>query len=1158
MICASCFAQWSVPVPSKTQEMATNGNPQFLYNIGAGGFYTCGNEYGTRASIGVQADSVKFVLVGNGNYNFCDYPSAKPGWYYLSCNSFDAMWTDAPSANGTETYPNTESWAVIPQADGSYKFANNGYDPTYTFGVAEIYEGRKGNTRLYIHDTEQTYFYQDDNVLSFGGEFYDSWYFIDEEEYESLQPKVELYRTAIELKAAIENAELDGIDHDFSNVNSVYNNSASSVEELKEALRTVEAVISFTKTYNSTLTSYPTVDLTALKSICDNPKSTADEIITAESQILEEAYKQIGSTASIDNPVDFSAAIGNSNSTSKWTRTWKGVSTNGTWGTNTTSTEAEDGADGTDMTPSFCEMKIGSGSTISDCFITQTLSSMPAGLYKFTADVRLYREVGHVTSFKGAKMFCGNDTIALQDFASVTYSGNKTILWNKDYFSVIAIVKESRDIELGFDIHACNYNWFAFKNTTLSYYGTNDVDANALKLFKQTVKLETINDVDANPDLISAYNDEVNAYLSTTTLSDAKKAAANVSAAMITIIDNKEAYENLKVKIETWTNAIAEKNDLTGEEWDAFSDFIQTVDEVEGYPTPNPVTILEGDRSLSTAEISEYIKKVDALYTSAVTNSLQEGSDCTDMLKNASFKDGFTGWTKNAGTAGGLTDFPCVERYGGPVEIYQVVKNVPNGLYSLSCKAFERPDENGNYDINTPSSAYIFMNDFQSPIQNILCGAIPVNNAVNYVNSFYEGSINESYTETSGTTNNDALVTVDGEECYIPNGMSGASYAFRAGRYFQEVYGFVKNGEMKIGITSNGQNAHWVLWSDFQLKYEGRNEKALVGALRSMSAQLKNFADGLSEITVPAAKDAKTAASSAEDMVGASADAMYEALEELYDATQAAHANAEAVKKHIALWDKIDAAVEDADEDGVNAYTGIVDKMSSYSSLTTDQLSDLYQEMLQVYSMLIPPASQETLATPAADKEIVRGVCYTAGEAGEITNSTKSGYLKMRTGNNGNTLTFSVNENYKIIGITVEGYSNNTSDTADRSIDLIGMYIDGSTESIISEIHTFKGGTKSQTATTFQKDGFEAFKKVVLEFDNSKITSDDSKGKNKQIMAKVTFTYSLDTGGPSAIERTEVVNVPLDNAIYNLNGQRISVPQAHSIYIVGGKKFIKK
>lgn len=1158
LCCASALAQWSAPMPNKIQEMSTDGTPQFLYNKGAGGFFTGGNEYGTRASIGAIGDSVRMTMITNTNYNFGDYPATKNAWYYLSCNNFDTMWIDAPNASSNDTYPNTDSWNVIPQSDGSYKFVNNGYDANYTLGVAEIFNGKKGNTRLYIHDTEQTYVVGEEFKMSFEGNFYDTWYFIDEEEYLSLQPQVELYTTAIGLKNAIDNAKAEGIEHDFSKLEAVYNNTSSSIEELNAATATTNAVVSFINTYNSVKASYPTANLSALKAICDNTASTAEEIKAAETMLLAEALQQIAGNATIDNPVDFSATIGDGSTTSMWTHSWKGVSTNGTWQTNTSSKEAVDGADGTDMTPSFCELKIGSGSLVSDCFITQELKSLPAGLYKFTADVRLYREAGKITAFKGAKMFFANDTIALQDMSSVTYSGTKSILWNKDYFSVIAVVKESGDITLGFDIQACNYNWFAFKNTTLQYYGNENIEKNALKLFKKSVNLATLDEVDAQEDLISAYNAAVAEYNAATTLQAAKKAVSNASTAMISVIENRNAYETLLDKFNTWEEYIGEKQDLVGDEWDAFCDFVQGTDPIEGYPTPNPTAIIEGDRSLTTAEINDYIKKVDNLLASAVAHSLLEGSDCTDMLTNASFANGITGWTNTGGTAGGLNAFPCVERYESTVDIYQVVKNVSDGLYSISCKAFERPANNGEYDESTPTNTCLFMNDLQTPVQNILADAIPTDKAVNYVNSFFEGSINEGYMDTSGTTNNDVEVIANGVASYIPNGMSGSSYAFRAGRYTQKVYGFVDGGEMKIGLTSNGKTAHWVLWSDFRLTYEGRSKEAIEGAIPSMANQLLAYIDD-NIMTEPAQLAAAQAADVAKSAIGASTDDMYDALKDLNNAIKAARYNKEKTDEFNTLVDLMETSYTTCeDEEARTAYETLLPEMGEWISLTTEGLESLYERMLAVYSKLIPATMEEALPKAAVDKGIVTGTCFTAGAAGEITASDSKGYVKMRTGNNGNTITFTVNANYKIVGINVEGYSNNNSTTADRSIDLIGLYIDGSEESIIDEPFTFPGGTMGQTPATFHKDGFEAKQQVVLKFDNSKINGEvDSKGKNKQIMAKVTFTYAINVGGSTEIRET-TVNVTSDGAFYNLQGQRIISPKRNTIYITNGKKLMMK
>ena len=206
-----------------------------------------------------------------------------------------------------------------------------------------------------------------------------------------------------------------------------------------------------------------------------------------------------------------------------------------------------------------------------------------------------------------------------------------------------------------------------------------------------------------------------------------------------------------------------------------------------------------------------------------------------------------------------------------------------------------------------------------------------------------------------------------------------------------------------------------------------------------------------------------------------------------------------------------------------------------------------------------PKQGEEQLATPAADKQSVKGICYTAGENGEITDSKSSaGYIKVRT-NNGDAILFSVNEGYEIIGMTLEGYSNNASTTADRSIMMTGTYIDGSETSILDEEVKYPGGTAGQTPVSKALDDFTAKKSIRLTFDNSNITTSDvdAKGKNKQLYLKVTFKYrKTDTDGISAIE-TKTVTLHSDNA-YSLDGKLLGKPAKGGIFVKGGKKFVSK
>ena len=202
--------------------------------------------------------------------------------------------------------------------------------------------------------------------------------------------------------------------------------------------------------------------------------------------------------------------------------------------------------------------------------------------------------------------------------------------------------------------------------------------------------------------------------------------------------------------------------------------------------------------------------------------------------------------------------------------------------------------------------------------------------------------------------------------------------------------------------------------------------------------------------------------------------------------------------------------------------------------------------------------SSEELKMPAEDKGTVTGTCYTAGQNGEITASSSNGYIKMRTGNNGETITFSVNDGYRITGITIEAYSNNASTTADRSIYLTGVYVDGSESSAITGSRTLPGGTAGQSPATIEVDGISAEKTIKLTFDNSNITTSDvdSKGKNKQIFARVTFTYEKIATGISGIEQYDA---PENNGkIYTLSGQQVITTHPGQLYICNGKKFIAK
>lgn len=196
----------------------------------------------------------------------------------------------------------------------------------------------------------------------------------------------------------------------------------------------------------------------------------------------------------------------------------------------------------------------------------------------------------------------------------------------------------------------------------------------------------------------------------------------------------------------------------------------------------------------------------------------------------------------------------------------------------------------------------------------------------------------------------------------------------------------------------------------------------------------------------------------------------------------------------------------------------------------------------------------EKVKTPGEDKAAVSGVSYTAGEAGELTASTSGNYTKIRTNIN-DQIVISVNPGYVITGISIEGRSNNTSTQADRSIDLIGVYVDGAETSVLQSAVKFPGGTAGSNNVTAEVTGFEATKSIVLSFDNSRITSSDidSAGKNKQLYALITVTYK-----EAGTDVKNVISIPvaMQGKMYNLAGQEVG-QDYHGIVICNGMKCVR-
>lgn len=979
LMSVASFAQWTKPVPTNIQDMATDGTAQFLYNKEAGGFFAGANDWGTRASVATAADSVKFVVFDGENYNFACFPASKNKWLYVSCNGYDAMWVDASNAEANSSYPGTDSWRIEKNSNGSYKISNTNYEGT--LGIAEIYRGEKGNTRTYINDPLDEYIVNDESLPSISGNFYNEWYFIDSVEYKALQPKVIVYLAAVNLEGAISRVKLQDENYDLSALNAVYNNTSSTKEELDAAVEVAEAAIAFSKALATAQETYSNLDFSAPIAVYNNNKSTKEELEAAKAQIQEIINTYLATQATFEDPISFDIFGDGGVDVGKWTRVFTGTGEVGTWHTNTWSTEADGGADGTDMTTPFCEDWVASGSLLSDQKIYQTLAGAAPGLYKFHANVRLYNEKGDQDVLTGCVMYFGENKVDLSEKVEMYKSGSKCVLWKDGGFDIIAIVKESADIEFGFDITSPTFNWIAFKDLYVKYYGNENVEQNALILSKGDTEYTKHEEEDANAELIAAYNEAVDAFNNASTAEEIAAASTQIALAKNALDKNIAAYKSYKELIDQIETYFLENDDLAGEKCDLLSDYIMDGNEVEpdeDYPYGSSYYILT-NHFLNDEQLAEETERVSTLFKEAVAESLYPGKDCTNLLSDADFSDANgKGWTVGklgapGAWTGGLiasadapdAGFPVCEAWHRTFDIYQEV-NVPNGIYAVSLNGFVRRDSGAEVE------AEVYMNNFATKFMDIQEGGIPMDDNANDGFNCYlsNGTSSKALTENpifmGGTRKspNDATDTTT-DNLYAPNGMEGASVAFSAGRYQAVAYGLVTDGKIRLGVR-NPRNDDWCLWGNFKLTYMGKDQEALESILPIYREQLATYEENNQDVlTDPTVADIEKALAKADE--AADADEMYDALIVVNDALIAAQANKAAVEALNTAVDAVNELCENHPDVDQSAYEAIVEQVAACSELTTEGVEALTEKVKEAGETIKRNALIQVIANATAE-----------------------------------------------------------------------------------------------------------------------------------------------------------------------------------------------
>lgn len=999
----SAMAQWTLP-EVKTSDLVV-GEPMFLYNKDANAFFRGlgGGYWGTRAGVAVEgADTVKIspavalsVPEGTTTSSSFDIPWLDPWdnetyllqafvshnqkrWdeVWFNVMKHDDIWLDRQNnVNGNYNF----FWNVEKNANGSYtlsvsKKCTSFADPDNyadlfvidpetgdTISAPAVTGGERFGVDLTSADLVTCFEgYNDNAPLSY------EWYFVTVADYEAIDfEQFEVYSVAMSLKALLDASKAEYPSIDFSAAEAVYNNTSSTIEELEAAKELIKKTI---------------VEFQSGGASPSNPKDMTAAITNASFDIQGDFTGWEGTTYN---------AGGNASTCAEF------------WNYSAFNAYQDLGNLPTGIYKLGAKAVYRSGGSAQDDYnVKDDPSYRYAKLYARTSSDSLYTAVPAMATLVSPDPI-GPDDAEVSTDAGTMYVPNSmkgfTAYKEAGLIDEINVLIPVTDGAMRIGVvkaQGLGGDWFIVDDYTLKYYG-NSLEAYEFWRDDYLTSVPAIEDLipeDAiyNESYKKAVEDAIAAAKASSDKDVIASSIKSINPAIEDLQANIVAYAAYVAKIDEIREHFSNHSDLAGDSVDYITDYL--IDDSEAgeiYPNGGAEYILE-NAPLSTAQIIEETANAERWFQAAIRDGMAPGSNVSYLLTNPDFNNNSSdGWTWGSGTDYAI-NYECVEKYEGKVDFYQVLEKVPAGIYSISVQAFERPAGNGNYDGTENSKTFLFMNGYETPVQNITVDVLPEDEAQDRVNCL----LSNDYLYTSA----------DGVSGYVPNGMEGASIAFAAGRYYQKCYGLVgEDGVMKIGLTSNGQNVHWVLWDKFQLIYEGKNAEAIQSILETAIQNVDNFiSDNGTSMNALAIGNLENAMTTAEAAIGTDYETMNVALDALTSALDDA-------REHVEVYSKLEDAQWDVEEtfviyeglisdEGIAAYNELYAKFDNTDNMTNAELQALIDECEYVIALIKMPSGLEdaTDDEPIDLTEIITNADFAQGNANgwtlNLPNSNSLGY----------------------------------------------------------------------------------------------------------------------------------------------------------------------
>ena len=920
LMSAAAFAQWTKPTCEGAEMQFSSSEigdttMYYLYNEEADAFFTEGNAWGTQASwtnepFGLKVFFTKYLIDGewDGKTFFInDFSIAKNGWKRLFIDNAEAMYVDL--GNQANFY-----WECIPNGK-AYRFFGASKNPDFN-PENEKYTGKYMGIDL---DLGTTILYPYLDIESEGTDIYKVDWKLIPVESEYVQQRL-TYNAAIKLGALIEQteAEYPELTSALDEAKAVYNNYSATADELTAAAKDLQLAVNYASIAGATEESPK--DATQF---FKNPDFSAGNIDGWDCTF--EKNKNV-TNLGFQGGTDY---INGDVVVSKFIEAWANSAFN----------------------PNFSKRALGDGQ------LSQTLPSLPAGLYKFACDAIAVTQDDDQTPCVGAYLFAESGDIKPM---TEIHTGNGI----PEHFE-FTFVTTGDDVTLGLKTISTTANWIAADNFTLTYYGELQADP------EKVILDEYIKGIDAKyPDL-----DEINANAEikdafVEALDNARNATENYPDYQAALAAAFTAFETSIADYEQFASIIADARDLQAR-------FSGTKFEVIGNELEDLLMDWEGyyeDGEVDAEFIANAKNQVHNIVVENVTELMEAGDDVSILLDNPSFDKGFSGWQfkyfqpkwggLEPNVNGTLSEYVMnsgnAEAWhaGNGFDMYQVVYNMPKGSFTITCQAFERKENAPNFETNWAIgpeegiSAVLYVNNTEKKLHNILAFA----------------SEEQLYASTDPGAYPSDKVT--GSGLYYPDSQAGANYYFNnpnnPGAYLTKVnITLPEAGDSIIIGIKNPATESWTLFDNFRLVYNGAGADAYYEQIDELIEQLQTVFDEASLYGVDAQDSVNAAIVVLKDArAGFDGDACA-------DAVAAGEAALKYAKTSIADYNKLSTQIDElsgaielyaetADPEAIDAAGNLYDKASDVldtQSATNEKVEAILAEINKVIATLKLPAN---------------------------------------------------------------------------------------------------------------------------------------------------------------------------------------------------------